>query len=364
MYKYSHGGNAIFENGNENIVDLSANINPLGMPEGVREAIIRNIPDCDHYPDNFSTELQKKIAAFEGIDPGWIFCGNGVSDIIFRLPRATQAKKVLIAVPSFLDYERAAVSCGAMVIRHPLSPDNGFALDKTFIEMVRYEKPELVFLCNPNNPTGLLTERWLIKELLECCLSIHSRLVIDECFMDFTEDADTITGQVFLDRYTNLIILKAFTKLFALPGIRLGYALCADNEVIQNLYFYGPDWPVSNLTQAAGIAALVGAKSFIEKTVEYVSKERSVMENKLRLLGYKVFESKANFVFLKNPYPFNLQKELARHGFRIRACENFPSLDISYYRIAVSKTENNNRLLSAVEDITVRMGNRGYNESA
>ncbi|MDR0313727.1 MAG: aminotransferase class I/II-fold pyridoxal phosphate-dependent enzyme [Treponema sp.] len=352
MYKYSHGGNAVFELGKADIIDLSANINPLGMPEGVKEAIILSIPDCDHYPDNFSTELRKKIAAYEGIDPDWIFCGNGASDIIFRLPMAVQAKKVLTAAPSFLDYERAAVSCGATLIRHILLPDNGFTLDKTFIEAVQREKPELIFLCNPNNPTGLLTERWLIAELLECCQRIRSRVVIDECFLDFAEYADTITSKVFLGSYKNLIILKSFTKLFALPGIRLGYALCADREVTQNLHFYGADWPVSNLSQVAGVAALVGAETFIKKTTEYVTKERSVMQNKLRLLGYKVFDSKANYVFFQNPYPFDLREELNRHGFRIRSCENFPSLDNSYYRIAVSKAENNISLLSAVEVIT------------
>jgi threonine-phosphate decarboxylase len=190
-------------------------------------------------------------------------------------------------------------------------------------------------------------------------MGIGSHMVIDECFMDFAEYADEYTGKVFLDRYTNLVILKAFTKLFALPGIRLGYAICADQEFTQNLYFHGADWPVSNLSQAAGMAALVGAKSFVKKTVEYVSIERNAVEKKLALLGYKVFQSKANYVFLQNPYPFNMQKELNRHGFRIRSCEDFPALDSSYYRIAVSKAENNLRLLSAVEAITKKgMGSR------
>jgi threonine-phosphate decarboxylase len=181
-------------------------------------------------------------------------------------------------------------------------------------------------------------------------------VLVDECFLDFTEHADTITGKVFLGRYTNIIILKAFTKLFALPGIRLGYAICADRELTQNLYFHGADWPVSNLSQAAGMAALTGAEGFIKKTVEYVSRERGVIEKELGLLGYKVFESKANYVFLQNPYPFDLQGKLNRKGFRVRSCGNFPGLDSSYYRIAVSKTENNIRLLSAIKTVTAKKG--------
>jgi len=352
MYKYSHGGNAAFENGKGEIIDLSANINPLGMPKGVREAIIRGIPDCEYYPDNFSGKLREKTAAFENVNPDWIFCGNGASDIIFRLPGALQAKKVLVVSPTFLDYERSAVSNGAIVVRSILSSDNGFAVNKTLIEDVKREKPELVFLCNPNNPTGFLTERELIAELLECCLSIKSCVLVDECFLDFAENADDYTSKVFLERYPNLIVLKAFTKLFALPGIRLGYAICADMEVLQRLYFHGADWPVSNLSQLAGIAALDDARDFLKKTAEYVSRERSIIEKELTLLGYKVFESRANFVFLQNPYPFDPASELDRKGFRIRSCENFPALDRSYYRIAVSKPEINIRLLHAIEAIT------------
>jgi len=123
-------------------------------------------------------------------------------------------------------------------------------------------------------------------------------------------------------------------------------------EVLQRLYFHGADWPVSNLSQLAGIAALDDARDFLKKTAEYVSRERSIIEKELTLLGYKVFESRANFVFLQNPYPFDPASELDRKGFRIRSCENFPALDRSYYRIAVSKPEINIRLLHAIEAIT------------
>ena len=352
MYTYSHGGNAIFESGKEGIIDLSANINPLGMPKGVQEAIVRGIANCERYPDSESRELRNTIAAFETVNPDWIFCGNGASDIIFRLPRALQAKKVLTMAPSFLDYERAALSCGAALLRHALSADKGFTLDETCINAVQKEKPELVFLCNPNNPTGRLTEIKLIEELLSCCLNMRSRVLVDECFLDFSEQADSFTSKRMLARYPNLIVLKAFTKLFALPGIRLGYAICSDRDLIQSLYFHGADWPVSNLAQAAGIAALVDAERFINKTVEYVATERRLIKKELDLLGYKVFESKANYVFLQNPYSFDLRDELDKKGLRIRSCGNFPGLDGSYYRIAVSTKENNTKIVTAISEVT------------
>ena len=352
MYEYSHGGNAVYEYGEQNIIDLSANINPLGMPENVRNAIIGEIPNCNRYPDSFSNKLREKIAEFENVNPDYIFCGNGTSDIIFRLPMAIRSKKIMITAPTFSDYARSARSYGLEIVRHTLSAANDFTLDDSFIETVRSEKPDLIYICNPNNPTGKLTETGLIKELLDYCQWSHVWIAVDECFLAFTEKADEYTSKVYIEQYPNLIILKAFTKIFSLPGIRLGYAICSNKAIIDSFYFHGADWPVSNLAQAAGIAALENAEDFIRKTVDYVSAERVAIEKELALLGYKVFKSSANYVFLQSPFPFNLREELDKKGIRIRSCGNYHGLDGSFYRIAVSSKENNAKLLTAVMEVT------------
>ena len=352
MYSYGHGGNAVFEQGNENTIDLSANINPLGMPEGVADAINREIADVTRYPDNFSSKLRARIAEYERIDPDFIFCAGGASDIIFRLPRAARAKKAMVAAPTFSDYERSAVSYGCPVVRYALSPDDNFNLNAGFLDAVRREKPDLIFVCNPNNPTGKLTGTGLIEELLDCCSSFGARVVLDECFLDFADEADICTGKIFLNRCPNLIVLKAFTKIFALPGLRLGYAMCADTAFLDGLRFHGADWPVSNLAQAAGMAALTNADEFIKKTRNFVSAEREIIEQALTQLGYKIFASAANYVFLQNPYPFDLREKLDKKGFRIRSCGNYYELDGSFYRVAVSTVENNNKFLTAVTAIT------------
>jgi len=351
MYKYSHGGNAVFEQGNESIIDLSANINPLGISENVASAIIGDIPNINRYPDNFSTLLREKTAAFEGVNPGWIFFGNGASDIIFRLPRAVGASKVMIPAPTFADYERSAKSYGAEVCRHTMYKKDGFTLDSGFVKAAQAEKPKMVYICNPNNPTGKATETKLIKELLDYCKKIGAWVVIDECFMDFAEQSRIYTSKPFLGEYSNLVILKAFTKMFALPGVRLGYALCSNEALIENLYFHGADWAVSNLAQAAGIAAIDGAESFIKQTVEYVANARSVIEKELACLGYTVFESSANYVFFQSPYPFDLHEALNQKGIRIRSCGNYHGLDRTYYRAAVSTQQNNEQLLTVLKQI-------------
>ena len=352
MYEYGHGGNAAFEPGKGDVVDLSANMNPLGMPGGVADAIVREIHNCERYPDNFSRLLRDRIAEFEGVDPEWIFCGNGASDIIFRLPRAVRSKRVMVTAPTFADYERSAISYGSEVIYYELSAEDGFDVNDGVVDAVLRARPDLVFICNPNNPTGRPVSTVLIGILLEYCRQIGATVAVDECFLDFVERADDYTCKCLLERYQNLIIIKAFTKLFALPGIRLGYAICSDMSLVDRLYFHGADWPVSNLAQAAGVAALEGAGEYIEKTRKYVIREREAVKKRLSKMGYKVYRSEANFVFLRNPYPFNLHVELDGRGIRIRSCENFRGLDKSYCRIAVSTQENNARLLAAVKEIT------------
>jgi len=351
-YVYSHGGNATYESGNESILDLSANINPLGMPDGVKSAIIRDIQNCGRYPDSFSGKLREKIALFENVTPDWVFCSNGASDIIFRLPRAVQAKKIMIAAPTFSDYERSASSYGSKIIRYQLFEADGFSLDDDFVESVKNAKPDLVYVCNPNNPTGRLMESYLIGKLLDCCLEMGAWVAVDECFLDFSEKACDYTSKVFFGNHPNLIVIKAFTKLFAMPGIRLGYALCADEALMGRLYLHGAEWSVSNLAQVAGMAALEGAGDYIRQTVQYVSAERTVMEKTLAHLGYKVFKSAANYTFIKSPYPSDLREGLDAKGIRIRSCGNYHGLDNRYYRTAVSTRKNNEMFLAAVKEIT------------
>jgi threonine-phosphate decarboxylase len=256
----------------------------------------------------------------------------------------------MVAAPTFSDYERSAQSYGSEIHRFALT--KRFETDGGFIQAVRRAEPDLVFVCNPNNPTGILTGSNLVEDLLDCCRRIGAWVAVDECFMDFTINADENTSKVFLKRYPNLVIMKAFTKTFALPGVRLGYAICDDMDMVDRLYAHGAEWPVSNLAQAAGIAALSGADEYIKKTRAYVEAERMTLQNGLARLGYDVFESAANYVFIKSPYPFDLCCKLDKKGIRIRSCKNYHGLDGSYYRVAVSTKENNAAFINAISVIT------------
>ena len=350
MYEYSHGGNAAFEPGNA-YIDLSANINPLGLPEGITSAVSEALAAATSYPDSFSRQLRLSIAGFEGVDPEWIFCGNGASDIIFRLPRAINARKVMVTAPAFSDYERAAASFGSLLARHYLQRDEGFQITDDILESIAEQRPDLLFICNPNNPTGQLTDKRLLARIIEICEQQQCYLAIDECFLDLTEQAEQLSCKDLLAQSPRLLLVKAFTKAFAMPGIRLGYAISANAGLLQGLYQHGPDWPVSNLAQAAGLAALESPDQYLQDSRGYIAKTRLMLEGRLAELGYRVYKASANYVFLHSPFAFDLQAELDSCGIRIRSCANYHGLGEGYYRIAVSTPANNDRLLAALARI-------------
>lgn len=354
MLEYRHGGSVRFESGGEDFLDFSANINPMGIPDGVAEAIKREIASCRFYPDGDATALRESIAEFEQVSPDWIFCGNGASDIIFRLPLCVRPKNGLVICPTFCDYERAFKAFGTEVKFHKLDESNGFACDERLLETVERVRPGLAFFCNPNNPTGILAGLEQIKQLLNSCATNDCLLAMDECFLDFSEHADDVTAKRFLQDHDNLVVIKAMTKTFALPGLRIGYAISGNKRLLEKLRNCGPDWAVSNIAQAAGVAALQGAGRYLEETVTLVKTERNFLKQSLEGLGCRVFDGAANFLLIKSPFPFDLKKKLDEHKIRIRAFQEADGLDGGYYRIAVLNRPQNRRLVECLERIIMK----------
>lgn len=350
MYKYEHGGNANFEK-ECNYIDLSANINPLGLPNGVDKAIINSIKYINQYPDNFNRKLIESIAQFEDVDKNFIFASNGASDIIFRLPRVFNCKKALVLAPTFSDYERAVKVNGGEIVYHYLKADDDFKLDNSIIETIEFSSPDMIFLCNPNNPTGDLIEFDLMVEIIKYCSNKNTFVVVDECFMDFYNQKGLYSVKKIIRDYKNLVILKAFTKIFALAGIRLGYLITSNLDIIESLYNFGGDWSVSNVAQEAGIAAINNSKNYLIETIKYVDEQREYLEKNLIDMGFKVYKGYANYIFFYGDKSFCIKKELDKKGIRIRHCNNYVGLDNKYYRVAISKLDNNKIFIEKVKEV-------------
>ena len=254
-------------------LDFSANVSPLGLPEGVARAITAALPTADRYPDPLCRELRAKLALHEGVSAEQILCGNGAADLIFRLVWAKKPRRALVTAPTFAEYATALESVGCTVERFFLREQEDFAVTDAFCAAIR-PGVDMVFLCQPNNPTGQLTALPLVEQILRRCAACGTLLVVDECFLDFLPDHALHTAKGLLGE-GDLVILKAFTKLYGMAGVRLGYALSADTALLEQMQACGQPWGVSSLAQAAGLARRE-VTAALESVVEPISLEEPV----------------------------------------------------------------------------------------
>lgn len=328
-------------------LDFSANVSPLGLPAGVAAAITNALPTADRYPDPLCRQLRAALAGAEGVPADWILCGNGAADLIFRLALAVRPRRALLPAPTFAEYEAALQTVGCAVQRVFLREENEFAVTEEFIDAVTPET-DIVFLCQPNNPTGQVTPPALVERLVRRCAECGAVLVVDECFLDFLPDRDAWTAKQLLRDAPQLIILKAFTKLYAMAGVRLGYALCGDAALLEKMRGAGQPWAVSSLAQAAGLAALQET-AYAGAVRALIAEQRPRMAAGLRALGLRVMDGQANYLLFRATPDFG--EKLRRRGAVVRSCANYPGLDAAWYRTAVRTAEENTRLLQIMGEI-------------
>lgn len=348
--QHHHGGDleSYYRQYGREPLDFSANISPLGLPEGVRRAIVSSLEHAAEYPDPLCRKLREALAAHEHLPARQILCGNGAADLIFRLALALHPKRALVTAPSFAEYEAAMCAAGCRVDAHPLAPGSGFRLTESILERI-VPGTDLVFLCQPNNPTGQLTEKALLLKILERCRARGAVLVMDECFTPFLDNPAAYSLQDQLPEYGNLLILKAFTKLYAMPGLRLGYALCSNLALLEKLRGAAQPWPVSGPAQAAGIAALRESR-YVRDLRALLRTEKPAFVSGLRSAGLEVFGSGANFVFFRSGDPL-LHEKLLDRGIMLRSCDNYRGLAPGYYRAAVRTHPENQQLLGAIREL-------------
>lgn len=358
-------------------LDFSANVSPLGLPESARAAAGRALYESARYPDPDCRALRKAIAQEYGVPAEWIFCGNGAADIIYRAAYAARPRRALLLAPCFEEYERALRSAGAEVDFYFPDADRFTIRDASrFLELV-HPDTDMIILGEPNNPTGLCTDREVLAQIADFCESRGVRLVLDECFMDFVEDSE---GRSLIHRwsslseeihYRNVCVLRAFTKFYGMAGLRLGWCVIPDLDFLRKVQLAGPPWAVSCAAQAAGIAALK-EHGYREELRALVARERTRLAEGLERLGFFVLPGEANFLAFYVPaglYPgntdltkkraadsmrkkqINLDELLRSYGIMIRDLRSFRGLGSGWYRTAVRTKEENERLLNALSEI-------------
>ena len=328
-------------------LDFSANVSPLGLPQGVADAIVAALPTADRYPDPLCRELRTALSRAEQLPEPWILCGNGAADLIYRLVWALNPRRALLPAPTFAEYAAALESVGCEVKRKTLHEADDFAVTEAFVQAVN-QSIDLVFLCQPNNPTGQITPPELVQRLVRRCADCGAVLVVDECFLDFLQQRDALTAKPLLQTAPNLVILKAFTKLYAMAGVRLGYALCANTALLAKMQAAGQPWGVSSLAQAAGAAAL-RETAYADAVRALIADQRPKLATGLRALGLQVIEGSANYLLFRAPE--TLGAALQQRGVCLRSCGNYPGLSAGWYRTAVRTAPENEQLLQTMREV-------------
>lgn len=337
-----HGGD-IYRN--QVKIDFSVNINPLGIPDEVEAALHEAVSRCNEYPDIMAWRLKKEVSRALTLREEYLLFGNGASELFLGLVHAIRPKKTMIPIPSFYGYEYASEAVESHIVYFPWKESDEFLPNEKLFEQLT-EDIDLLFLANPNNPTGKLMSKDYLRKLLNTCRKKEIFVVLDECFIEFCGKEFSMLTEV--EEYDNLLLVRAFTKIYAIPGVRLGYMVCSNAMLIQRIRKQLPEWNLSIFAQEAGIAC-ANQLAFIEKTVDYVKEERKFLFDRLKQMRLRTFYSETNFILIYSEKP--LYEELRKKGILIRDCENFRGLSKGYYRIAVKTRQENEILLKAIGEL-------------
>jgi threonine-phosphate decarboxylase len=328
----------------EDLLDFSASINPLGYPAGVPAAVQAALGDLVHYPDRRCFELRRDLAQYHGLSPEEVLVGNGSTELIHLVVRALKPNRSLIIAPAFSEYQEALEAASVPYEFHLTQEAGCFTLER----LPEAPGAELVFLANPASPSGALLAPERLLPWLEAWKDSGVFVFLDEAFIDFVEEASLKTS---LRRFPRLLILRSFTKFFAIPGLRLGYLLAAP-ELIARLAAQQEPWSVNTLAQAVGRACLQD-RDYMTRTRALVAEERRHLFQGLEAQpGIRPFPGEANYLLAKLTRAGwtarRLREQLLCRGLIIRDASNFTGLDERYFRVAVRRREDNDRLLTAL----------------
>ena len=342
----AHGGDIYRNKVN---IDFSVNLNPLGIQEEVLNAVHESVNRAERYPDLEQEEVREVLAQSVGLNKEFVYAGNGASELIMAVVRAVNSKNSLLFEPVFSGYEYALDSG---ITRYKLSEADGFRLSSKALEIIN-EKIDLIFLCDPVNPTGQNIDEDVLFEAIDKAKNVGAYMCIDESFILMSEKAVTNRNSDLVElvrKYDNLIIVRSLTKLLSMPGIRMGYVISAPQN-IEKIRKQLPEWNLSVMSEAAIKAGikLINETDFIQRTNKLLRDERRYLSDSLQEIGLKVFESDTAFILFKGPS--DLYDKLLEKNVLIRDCSDFYGLEKGFYRIAIKNHDENEVFIRALKGV-------------
>ena len=336
----------------EDIISFSANVNPLGVSPLLRSTLSAQIDAITSYPDREYTSLRKCIAEYCHTDYENIIVGNGSTELISLFIQIEHPKKALVIGPTYSEYEREISLGGGTTLYYPLKEEDDFELNvEDFLSHLN-ESLDLLVICNPNNPTSSCITRKNMRRILDACKQYDIYVMVDETYVEFADNMEEIDSIPLTNYYNNIVILRGTSKFFAAPGLRLGYAITGNRDLIKAINTRKNPWTINSLAVVAG-ETMFKDTAYIEQTRQLIASERNRCYQALQASpDYKVYKPSGNFMLAKitkdewtSEYLFD---KAIRQGMMIRDCSTFPFLDNKYIRFCFMKPEDNARLLKCL----------------
>jgi Histidinol-phosphate/aromatic aminotransferase and cobyric acid decarboxylase len=337
----------------ENIINFSANVNPLGISKRLKDALAQNIDVIGRYPDRHYITLRKSIATYTGTDFNHILVGNGSTELISLVIQIKQPKNCLLLGPTYSEYERELELARCHIAHYNLKEHDDFQFNFTDFENKLSPTLDMIILCNPNNPTSTCIGKQDLEKLLNICKQYHILVMIDETYIEFAPQMENITAASFISRYDNLVVLRGVAKFFASPGLRLGYALMGDLDLLNQINEQKNPWSINSLAEYAG-TIMFSDEEYITKTRDFINTELDFMYQALKKLPkLKVYKPIANFILVRLKNETASGKDFfefcIKRGIMIRDCSTFHSLEGDYVRFCIMNTNDNRKLLACFE---------------
>ena len=344
----------------EDITSFSANVNPLGISPRLREELAGHVDAIMTYPDREYTSLRRCIASYCHTEYENIIVGNGSTELISLFIQVEHPKKALIIGPTYSEYERSVSLEGGISLYFPLREKDDFQLNTDVLIDKLNESIDLMILCNPNNPTSSAIGRRQMRKILDACMEYGIFLMVDETYVEFAENYEEITAVPLTAYYNNLIILRGTSKFFAAPGLRLGYAVTGNKDLLDYINTQKNPWMINSLAVVAG-EIMFRDTEYMERTKKLIGTERSRMyEAMLAHPDFKPYPASANFILVRlinealtSEYLFD---RAIRRGLMIRDCSTFPFLNNHYIRFCVMNPEKNDELLECLMTASAEIG--------
>ncbi len=336
------------------VINYSANVNPLGLSPTLVEALAQNVSVIETYPDRDYTDLRQHLSAYAGTDIEHVIVGNGSTELIALFIQSTKPEKALIIGPTYSEYEREITLNGGMAVYFPLDELHDFSLDLDALNEALSEHIDILIICNPNNPTSTTISTVLMEKIVSMCHEKAIDVMIDETYIEFTDDMPRYSASSLIDTYDNLFIIRGVSKFFAAPGLRLGYGLCGNTRLLAHMNHVKFPWTINSIASYAG-EVMFADEAYMSRTKNLIIEERErIYHIMTSWKSVHVYKPTANFMLVKllrdDISAHDIFEYLIKQNMMIRNASSFKFLDDRFFRFCFMKPEDNNRLIKGLKD--------------